>query len=102
MEQAQQYAIMAGKAAEKKEHVAAVVYHGLSALLATSVEESTRNVEALIDYGSIPKKPIDQLATYEWAHYIVAIRSLGGALDTRVQLLKGKIDLEDDKNATTP
>ena len=101
MKQAQQYAIMARKAAEKKEHVAAVVYTGLSALLATSVEESTRNVEALIEYGSIPKHPTDQSATYEWAQYIVAVRSLGVALDTRVQQLIEKTNLEADRNATT-
>lgn len=97
-----EYVRMANKAAEKKEHVAAVVYLGLSALLANSMEESTRNVEALIEYGSIPKKPVDKLATYQLAQHIVAARSLGGALDARVQKLIETINLEADKNAATP
>ena len=100
MSQAQQYFDMARQAAERKEHVAAVVYTGLSALLATSVEESTRAVEALMEYGGIPKKPADKLATFEWVKYIVAIRSLGGTLETRVQQLIEKTNSEADKNAT--
>ena len=100
MEQAQQYFDMARQAMEEKAHVARVVYGGLGALLSTSAEESTRAVEALMEYGSIPKKPIDRLATYHLARYIVSVKSLGGTLDTKVQQLIEKTNLEADKNAT--
>lgn len=98
MDQAQQYMDMARQAAEQKGHVATVVFNGLGALVATSVEESVANVEALIEYGNVPKRSIDQLATYHLAQYAVTVRSLGGALDTRIrQLIE---NLRGSKDAT--
>ena len=102
MEQAQQYASMARKAAEEKAHLAKVVYSGLGALLTVSREEATRIVEGMMDYGRVPKKPIDRLATYQFAQYVVAVRSLGDELDTRVKHLMETINLEAGENAATP
>ena len=87
MDQARQYMDMAKQAAEQKGHAAAIVFNGLGALLAASVEESAANVEALIEYGNVPKKPIDQLAAYHLAHYAITVKSFGGALDTRIRQL---------------
>ena len=99
--EANDYVRMAEAAGAEGAHVAAVMYYRTAAEAAASGAEVRPILEAVLDYAATLKKPMDQLALYEWGQQVIAAKELqGSGLEQRVQQALEKTQQEVGKNET--
>ena len=91
MEPPQLYLNLAEEAGREGAHVASVMYYRTAAELTTANEELKIILEAVIKYASKLKKPMDQLATYNWALRVIVGRLQSEPLEKIVTSEMAKI-----------